>query len=254
MIAGASKATLSHRRWTNRTAMRESLTDSERGVLDCVIEYVQRHTYPPTIREIGEALSIPSTRSVSDLLKSLERKGWIERTPSRSRSLRVIEADAAGPETPDLEAPTPEDAVWMQRAMEQARAAQSMDEVPVGAVLVRNGSLLEEGGNLTRTLSDPTAHAEMVVIRKAAAREGGGRLLGSTLYVTLEPCAMCAGAIVLAKIGRLVYAARDPKTGMCGSLATIVQDARLNHRVRLTAGVLERESGQLLRTFFRARR
>jgi tRNA(adenine34) deaminase len=94
----------------------------------------------------------------------------------------------------------------------------------------------------------------MVAIRAAAAREGGGRLLDSTLYVTLEPCAMCAGAIVLARIGRLVYAASDPKTGMCGSLGTIVQDSRLNHHVRLTAGVCEDEAGELLRRFFRARR
>jgi tRNA(adenine34) deaminase len=144
--------------------------------------------------------------------------------------------------------------MWMSRALEQARVAERMDEVPVGALLVRDGEILEEAGNLTRTLSDPTAHAEMVVIRKAAVREGGGRLLGTTLYVTLEPCAMCAGAIVLARVGRLVYGASDPKTGMCGSLANIVQDRRLNHHVRVTAGVLENEAGELLRGFFRIKR
>jgi tRNA(adenine34) deaminase len=209
------------------------------------------------VREIGEALSIRSTRSVSDLLKALERKGWIERTPSRSRSLRVIgpgEGIARKASGPSLDAPTADDAMWMARALEQARVAQRTDEVPVGALLVRDGAVLEEAGNLTRTLSDPTAHAEMVVIRKAAARVGGGRLIGTTLYVTLEPCAMCAGAIVLAKIGRLVYGTGDPKSGMCGSLANIVQDRRLNHHVRLTAGVLADEAGELLRGFFRARR
>jgi tRNA(adenine34) deaminase len=237
--------------------MPETTTDLERGVLDWIIEYVRRNTYPPTVREIGDALSIPSTRSVSDLLKALERKGWIERTPSRSRSLRVIGREnglsAPGP-TPVFDDPTSEDRAWMERALEQARAAEPTHEVPVGAVLVRNGEVLEEAFNLTRTLRDPTAHAEMVAIRAAAAREGGGRLLDSTLYVTLEPCAMCAGAIVLARIGRLVYAASDPKTGMCGSLGTIVQDSRLNHHVRLTAGVCEDEAGELLRRFFRARR
>jgi tRNA(adenine34) deaminase len=237
--------------------MPETTTDLERGVLDWIIEYVQRNTYPPTVREIGDALSIPSTRSVSDLLKALERKGWIERTPSRSRSLRVIGREnglSAPGVTPVFDDPTSEDSAWMKRALEQARAAERTHEVPVGAVLVRNGEVLEEAFNLTRTLSDPTAHAEMVAIRAAAAREGGGRLLHSTLYVTLEPCAMCAGAIVLARIGRLVYAASDPKTGMCGSLGTIVQDRRLNHHVRLTAGVCEDEAGELLRRFFRARR
>jgi tRNA(adenine34) deaminase len=142
----------------------------------------------------------------------------------------------------------------MQRALELAYAAVTVAEVPVGAVIVRGGRLVAESHNLTRTLSDPTAHAEMVVVRKAIERTREARLLECALYVTLEPCAMCAGALVLAKLGRLVYAAADPKTGMCGSLANIVQDPRLNHRLRVSAGVLEAESSILLRTFFRVRR
>ncbi|HSL71972.1 MAG TPA: nucleoside deaminase, partial [Longimicrobiales bacterium] len=114
--------------------------------------------------------------------------------------------------------------------------------------------LLSEAYNLTRTLADPTAHAESVAIRRAAQKAGGWRLLDATLYVTLEPCAMCAGAIVLARIARLVYGAPDPKAGMCGSLGCIVQDARLNHRTELSAGVLADASSELLRRFFRARR
>jgi tRNA(adenine34) deaminase len=142
----------------------------------------------------------------------------------------------------------------MQRALELAHAAVSAAEVPVGAVLVHGGRLIAEAHNLTRTTDDPTAHAEMVVLRKAAVRLGTPRLLDATLYVTLEPCSMCAGAMVLAKVRRLVYAADDPKTGMCGSLGCIVQDPRLNHRLDLTSGVLAREAADLLRSFFRARR
>jgi tRNA(adenine34) deaminase len=144
--------------------------------------------------------------------------------------------------------------MWMQRALEQARAAVSAGEVPVGAVLVHGERLIAEAHNLTRTIDDPTAHAEIVALRAGARRLGTTRLLDTTLYVTLEPCAMCAGAMVLAKVRRLVFAAADPKTGMCGSLGTIVQDARLNHRLEVTRGVLGEAAGELLRGFFRARR
>jgi len=142
----------------------------------------------------------------------------------------------------------------MQRALELARAAAAVAEVPVGAVIVRDGAILGEAHNLTRTDDDPTAHAEMVALRRAARRVASSRLLGATMYVTLEPCAMCAGALVHAKLQRLVFAAADPKTGMCGSLGCVVQDPRLNHRLALTAGVLAEPSAELLRAFFRARR
>lgn len=142
----------------------------------------------------------------------------------------------------------------MARALEMARAAAVVREVPVGAVLVREGRLLAEGHNLTVSSPDPTAHAEVVAIRKAAQRLGDWRLLDSTLYVTIEPCALCAGAIVLARIPRLVYGAADPKAGMCGSLGNLVQDSRLNHRAEVTAGVLADEAAELLRDFFKERR
>ena len=142
----------------------------------------------------------------------------------------------------------------MSRALEQARAAWSEEEVPVGAVVVHDGRLIAEGRNRTRTCRDPTGHAEMVALRRAAARIGDWRLLDATLYVTLEPCAMCAGAMVLARVRRVVYAAADPKAGMCGSLGNIVQDSRLNHRAELAIGVLAEPCGELLRAFFRARR
>ena len=142
----------------------------------------------------------------------------------------------------------------MARALELARAAAVRGEVPVGAVLVKDGQLLAEAHNRTVTWGDPTAHAEVIAIRTAAKRLGDWRLLECSLYVTLEPCAQCAGAIVLARIPRLVVGAMDPKTGMAGSLENLVQDQRLNHRVELTTGVLGEASGTLLREFFRARR
>jgi tRNA(adenine34) deaminase len=147
-----------------------------------------------------------------------------------------------------------EDERWMRRALREAAAAEALGEVPVGAVIVRGGELVATGHNLTHTLQDPSAHAEMVAIRAAAQALGEWRLLECTLYVTLEPCAMCSGAIVLSRIPRLVFAAHDPKAGMSGSLANLVQHPRLNHRVQLTTGVLAEEAGEVLRAFFRARR
>jgi tRNA(adenine34) deaminase len=147
-----------------------------------------------------------------------------------------------------------QDEAWMRLALEEAAAAEALGEVPVGAVIVRGGEVVARGHNLTHTHQDPSAHAEMVAIRRAAQTTGHWRLLECTLYVTLEPCAMCSGAIVLARIPRLVYAAPDPKAGMCGSLENLVQYPRLNHRVQLTPGVLAQEAGDVLRAFFRARR
>ncbi len=140
----------------------------------------------------------------------------------------------------------------MARALEMARAGGLRGEVPVGAVVVRCGEFLAESHNLTVERHDPTAHAESVAIREAARHLGDRRLTACTLYVTLEPCAQCAGAIVLARIPRLVFGAKDPKAGMAGSLENLVQDPRLNHRVELLGGVLADESSELLRAFFRA--
>ena len=124
----------------------------------------------------------------------------------------------------------------------------------MGAVLVHEGRLLAEGHNGTVARRDPTAHAEVVVIRRAAERLGDWRLVDSTLYVTLEPCAMCAGALVLARVPRVVFGAPDPKAGMAGTLGNLLQDARLNHRAEVVGGVLAEASAQLLRGFFGGRR
>jgi len=146
------------------------------------------------------------------------------------------------------------DVQWMTRALEMAELAASREEVPVGAVLTKDEEIVAEGHNLTVTANDPTAHAEMVVIREAAQTLGDWRLTGCTLYVTLEPCAMCAGALVLSRLKRLVFGASDPKAGMVGSLENLVQDERLNHMVEVTSGTLANATGDILQDFFRARR
>jgi tRNA(adenine34) deaminase len=149
---------------------------------------------------------------------------------------------------------TADDARWMKIALEEAREAAAGGEVPVGAAVVCEDGLLARAHNRTRELADPTAHAETLALREAAAKLGDWRLTGCTLYVTLEPCAMCAGAIVLSRVERLVIGAPDPKAGMCGSLGNLVQDERLNHRVPIESGVLADEAGELLRAFFREKR
>ena len=143
---------------------------------------------------------------------------------------------------------------WMRHALSLAAQAAAEGEVPVGAVLVRDDELIAEGWNRPIALHDPSAHAEMLAMREAAARIGNYRLTGTTLYVTLEPCVMCAGAIVHARVDRLVFGARDPKAGAVDSVYDVIARPRLNHVVQWQGGVLEEECGALLRDFFRARR
>lgn len=142
----------------------------------------------------------------------------------------------------------------MRRALALARQAEAIGEVPVGAVLVRDDEVLGEGFNTLIRDHDPSAHAEMRAIRAASARLGNYRLPGTTLYVTLEPCAMCAGAIVQARIARVVYGADDPRTGAARSVFRLLDNPALNHRCEVVPGVLAEASGELLRAFFRARR
>ncbi|HSS04944.1 MAG TPA: tRNA adenosine(34) deaminase TadA [Solirubrobacterales bacterium] len=139
-------------------------------------------------------------------------------------------------------------------AIERARAAESHGDVPIGAVLARDGEPLAAAGNERELRRDPTAHAEILAIRATAEALGGWRLPGTTLYVTLEPCAMCAGAIVLARIPEVVYGAPDPKAGAAGSVLDVLAEPALNHRPLVTGGVMEEECATLLRDFFAARR
>ena len=143
---------------------------------------------------------------------------------------------------------------WMGEALAAARAAGERGEVPVGAVVVCDGRVIGGGGNAPIAASDPTAHAEIAALREAGAALGNYRLPGCALYVTLEPCAMCAGAIMHARIARLVYGARDLKTGACGSVVDLFAERRLNHHTAVTPGVREAECGTLLSAFFAARR
>lgn len=142
----------------------------------------------------------------------------------------------------------------MREALVRAKACADSQDVPVGAVVVRAGEVVTGAGNGRERLGDPTAHAEILALRAAADALGSWRLVGCTLYVTLEPCAMCAGAIVLARVDHVVIGASDPKAGFAGSLGNLLDDDRLNHRVEVTSGVLAEECGDLLRAFFGSRR
>ena len=142
----------------------------------------------------------------------------------------------------------------MQAALKEARAARDEDEVPVGAVIVQDGRIIARARNQREKLKDPTAHAEMIALTQAAAALGSWRLTNCTIYVTKEPCVMCAGALVNARIKRLVYGAKDEKAGACGSLFNLVQSPRLNHQVKIISGVLAEDCSALLTDFFNKKR
>lgn len=146
------------------------------------------------------------------------------------------------------------DAYWMSRALELARAAAAAGEVPVGAVIVKDGQLIGEGHNRNLLDTDPTAHAEMIALRQAAAGVGNHRLAGAVMFATIEPCAMCAGAMVHARLQRLVYGASDPKAGAAGSVLEVINHPRLNHQMVVTSGVLASDCSEILQEFFRKKR
>jgi tRNA(adenine34) deaminase len=169
--------------------------------------------------------------------RAARRSSW-----ERSSSASVVDAASA------------DDERWMGAALEVARDAQARGEVPVGAVVVRDGEIIGRGGNAPIAASDPTAHAEIAALREAAAGIGNYRLVGCSMYVTLEPCAMCSGAMLHARIARVVFGASDPKTGACGSVIDVFAEPRLNHHARLVRGVRADECAALLSDFFAARR
>jgi tRNA(adenine34) deaminase len=140
---------------------------------------------------------------------------------------------------------------FMKEALAEARKAKDAGEIPVGAVIVRNGEIIARGHNTTEMSKDPTSHAEMNAIREASKVLGGWRLIGCDMYVTLEPCCMCAGALVWARIENLYIGASDPKAGACGSLMDIPEDGRLNHTIRVHRGIMENECSEIVREFFR---
>ena len=146
------------------------------------------------------------------------------------------------------------DKIYMRQALSQAQRAAELEEVPVGALIVHEGQILGKAHNQVQTLKDPTAHAEMIAITQAANALGQKWLYDCTMYVTLEPCSMCAGALVLARVKRLVFGAKDPKTGACGSVLQIADHQPLNHQLEIQSGILEEECGQILKDFFAERR
>lgn len=146
------------------------------------------------------------------------------------------------------------DQILMRAALAEARAAAAAGEVPIGAILVANGAIVSRGQNRVLRDCDPTAHAEVVALRAAAQAVGNYRLVDCELYVSLEPCAMCAGAMIHARLGRLIYGASDPKAGAAGSVLEVLNHPRLNHQMAVTSGILAEECGALLRDFFRERR
>lgn len=148
----------------------------------------------------------------------------------------------------------PRDEYFMRLALREAERALEHEDVPIGAIVVREGEVIGTGHNEREIRSDPTAHAEMIALRDAARSLGSWRVLDAVMYVTLEPCAMCAGAIVLARVPRVVFSANDPKAGAAGSVFDILDEPRLNHRPRVEAGLLADESSELLRAFFASRR
>ena len=174
-------------------------------------------------------------------------------TPSPSRP-----ADAAGARSealPEVAAALDDlDGVYMDLALDQARAALALDEVPIGTVIVSGGAVIGRGHNLTRTRRDPTAHAEMIAIAEAARAIGAQRLVGASVYTSVEPCFMCAGALSHARVARVVWAVRDPKFGGCASLGSVLSDPRMNHRAEIAEGVRAGEARALLQEFFRSKR
>lgn len=189
-------------------------------------------------------------RGYSDGMSTKDRRNpetLVDRDPVRDSDHAGVVADA-------LDAQPRSDATWMREALSLAARAEAEGEVPVGAVLVIDGECVGRGWNRPIAAHDASAHAEINALRDAGTRVGNYRLPGSTLYVTLEPCVMCAGAIVHARIARVVYAAADPKTGAAGSVFDTLVSERHNHIVQVESGVLADESSQILRAFFRSRR
>jgi tRNA(adenine34) deaminase len=147
-----------------------------------------------------------------------------------------------------------EDEKWMRIALNEANLAKAENEIPIGAVLIKDDKLIAKAHNQPITNNDPTAHAEIQLLRKAGNQQGNYRLVGSTLYVTLEPCAMCFGAMIHARIERIVFGASDQKTGVCGSCANLNEENFFNHKISITGGVLDKECSELLRLFFKSKR
>lgn len=180
----------------------------------------------------------------------MSARSSVDRAPDYGSGCRGFKSSRA----PQFFMPPTTDEGFMLEALKEAQRAFDEDETPVGAIVVKDGDILARAHNQREQLNDPTAHAELIVIKAAAMKLNSWRLLDTTVYTTLEPCPMCAGALVLARVKRLVFGAFDPKSGAAGTLMNLLSDARLNHQVEVLGGVLEEESKSLLRHFFRLKR
>jgi tRNA(adenine34) deaminase len=230
---------------TDHVELRRTLVDARLLARDAFGRAYERAPVPEHFADAIRALSgvdlaylASEARGTRDAQRAERKARWM-----RGQSRASHRADE-----------TVEDARWMDAALELAREAQARGEVPVGAVVVREGRIVGRGGNAPIASSDPTAHAEIAALREAALSLANYRLTGASLYVTLEPCAMCAGAMMHARIARVVYGAADPKTGACGSVVDLFADPRLNHHAVVVAGVRAEACAALLSGFFAARR
>ena len=219
-------------------------SDYRRGTLPAWLQDAADELDPQRLRD-----AVEQARAKHENERQARKQAWLARTAT---ALEVREEPAAMP--PEPAGTTAADARFMALALDQAHNGWAMGEVPVGAVVVREGQVLATGFNQPIANHDPTAHAEIQAMRAAATLIGNYRLAGCTLYVTLEPCAMCAGAIQHARVARLVYGARDPKTGACGSVVDLFAEPKLNHHTVVEGGVLAERCGKLLSDFFAERR
>ncbi len=197
---------------------------------------------------------VPDYESVGCAFKSRRARSSATRKGFKGPGVQGVGFEHQNPETPESQNPSCEHERWMKAALVEAEAAAAEGEVPVGCVVVRDGRIIGRGHNRTESLKDPTAHAEVVAIGAAATALANWRLSGATVYVTIEPCLMCTGALVLARPDWVVFGARDEKFGCLGSRYDIAADNRFNHRLKVMEGVLATQAGELLRRFFRARR
>lgn len=232
---------------TDHVELRRWLVDTRLLARDGYGRSYARASAPPAFQAALQALAGWDLSVVARNARDADARQRAQRKSAWKES-------AATPTDTQARQATADDERWMAEALALARDAGSRGEVPIGALVVRDGKVLGRGGNSPILHSDPTAHAEIAALREAASAAGNYRLTGAALYVTIEPCAMCAGAIMHARIGRLVFGARDPKTGTCGSVVDLFAERRLNHHATVVAGVRADECGALLSDFFAARR
>jgi tRNA(adenine34) deaminase len=232
---------------TDHVELRRWLVDMRLVERDGYGRSYRRSVAPDAFSATLSALQDADLNAIARIARDADAAARVQR---KREWRQAMPAEAEAPAASSIA----EDQRWMDEALALARTAGEQGEVPIGAVVVRDGAILGRGSNAPIATSDPTAHAEIAALRDAAAATANYRLVGSTLYVTIEPCVMCAGAIMHARIARVVFGARDPKTGACGSVVDLFAEPRLNHHAQVIEGVNAQACGELLSAFFAARR